>query len=193
MTLEEFEASQDWSLYKDYERRALAYQAGRDSVLEGDARDARELAEARSIIHDSLKLAYEHAEDTGHPAMCAEFRHGMDALARLARAPLPSGEGLDRIIPAARVADLLGCNIMVSDCVPDGIVIVTKKTLAALLSSPQGGAHGIICHKATHVGDGYLHNSDDDTPYCVDGVYYCGRCHYAIKPPESPTSEGGKV
>lgn len=37
--------------------------------------------------------------------------------------------------------------------------------------------HGIDCPKAQHVGDGYLHAFDDDRPYDVDGVLYCGRCH----------------
>lgn len=33
------------------------------------------------------------------------------------------------------------------------------------------------CEKAPHVGSGYLHAEDDDLPYDVDGVRYCGRCH----------------
>lgn len=39
--------------------------------------------------------------------------------------------------------------------------------------------HGVNCPKYAHsnVG-GYLHADDDDTPYSVDGVMYCGRCHH---------------
>ena len=40
--------------------------------------------------------------------------------------------------------------------------------------------HGVNCPKAPHVGDGYLHGEDDDTPYDVDGVPYCGRCHHGL-------------
>ena len=40
--------------------------------------------------------------------------------------------------------------------------------------------HGIDCRKAKHRGDGYLHSEDDDRPYEVDGVAYCGKCHYAM-------------
>lgn len=42
-------------------------------------------------------------------------------------------------------------------------------------AQPQG--HGRACPKVPHVGDGYLHGADDDGPYDVDGVQYCGRCH----------------
>jgi len=37
--------------------------------------------------------------------------------------------------------------------------------------------HGIDCPKVPHFGEGYLHAKDDDSPYSVDGVIYCGRCH----------------
>ena len=40
--------------------------------------------------------------------------------------------------------------------------------------------HGVTCEKRFHVGGEYLHGSSDDTPYNVDGVTYCGRCHQAI-------------
>lgn len=33
------------------------------------------------------------------------------------------------------------------------------------------------CRKVPHTRDGYLHGEDDDGPYLVDGVKYCGRCH----------------
>ncbi len=38
--------------------------------------------------------------------------------------------------------------------------------------------HGVNCEKAPHwPGYGYLHVEDDDEPYDVDGMTYCGRCH----------------
>lgn len=41
--------------------------------------------------------------------------------------------------------------------------------------------HGVMCPKAPHTkGDGYLHHGDDDGPYWVDNVTYCGRCHFHI-------------
>jgi len=41
--------------------------------------------------------------------------------------------------------------------------------------------HGLTCAKAVHLlGAGYLHDASDDTPYDVDGVRYCGRCHMAF-------------
>jgi hypothetical protein len=40
--------------------------------------------------------------------------------------------------------------------------------------------HGINCPKVIHEGDGFLHSPDDDSPYSVDGVSYCGRCHMAL-------------
>lgn len=36
------------------------------------------------------------------------------------------------------------------------------------------------CPKVQHTGTGYLHGPNDDTPYDVDGVQYCGRCHMAL-------------
>jgi hypothetical protein len=40
------------------------------------------------------------------------------------------------------------------------------------------GGHVRDCPKVVHelIG-GYLHAADDDGPYMVDGVSYCGRCH----------------
>lgn len=42
-------------------------------------------------------------------------------------------------------------------------------------TAPQ--RHGIDCPKVQHIGEGYLHEYDNDSPYDVDGVLYCGRCH----------------
>lgn len=38
------------------------------------------------------------------------------------------------------------------------------------------------CPKVPHDSPpgGYLHSAEDDSPYSVDGVQYCGRCHYCI-------------
>lgn len=40
----------------------------------------------------------------------------------------------------------------------------------------------LTCDKAPHDDrmGGYLHDENDDSPYDVDGVAYCGRCHVAI-------------
>jgi site-specific DNA-methyltransferase (adenine-specific) len=40
--------------------------------------------------------------------------------------------------------------------------------------------HGSTCPKAPHTRSGYLHGEDDDTPYSVDGLSYCGRCHTSL-------------
>lgn len=40
--------------------------------------------------------------------------------------------------------------------------------------------HGIDCRKVPHVREGMLHGPDDDGPFDVDGLVYCGRCHMAI-------------
>jgi len=39
--------------------------------------------------------------------------------------------------------------------------------------------HGVNCAKAPHHG-GNLHSENDDAPFEVDGVSYCGRCHKAL-------------
>src|SRR5690606_15680684 len=46
--------------------------------------------------------------------------------------------------------------------------------------SPAMPSETMTCPKVPHVGDGYLHGEDDDAPYSVDGVLYCGRCHYSV-------------
>ena len=40
--------------------------------------------------------------------------------------------------------------------------------------------HGVNCPKKLHDLDGQLHAEDDDTPFDVDGITYCGRCHRAL-------------
>ena len=43
--------------------------------------------------------------------------------------------------------------------------------------------HGVNCVKRVHCSRrGYLHASGDDSPYDVDGVLYCGRCHEVLSP-----------
>ena len=43
-----------------------------------------------------------------------------------------------------------------------------------------GIIHGVNCPKIIHKSDGALHAADDDSPYDVDGVTYCGRCHFVL-------------
>lgn len=50
--------------------------------------------------------------------------------------------------------------------------------------------HGTTCEKRPHTGTGYLHAEDEDTPYDVDGVAYCGRCHCVM--PAANFPHGGK-
>lgn len=41
--------------------------------------------------------------------------------------------------------------------------------------------HGVNCPKSKHgTREGLLHGPDDDTPYDVDGLSYCGRCHACL-------------
>lgn len=51
------------------------------------------------------------------------------------------------------------------------------------------------CEKVPHSGTGYLHDEDDDRPYDVDGVKYCGRCHRydcrGFKPEVGSSNKGG--
>lgn len=49
----------------------------------------------------------------------------------------------------------------------------------------NGVVHGKTCEKRPHdaAHGGYLHSEDDDSPYDVDGVRYCGRCHRCLVAP----------
>src|SRR5882672_2255627 len=40
--------------------------------------------------------------------------------------------------------------------------------------------HGQNCNKEPHSGSGYLHDETYDSPFDVDRVLYCGRCHMAM-------------
>jgi hypothetical protein len=46
------------------------------------------------------------------------------------------------------------------------------------------------CQKAPHndPSGGYLHAEDDDKPFDVDGVMYCGRCHVALDAHTPPSA-----
>ena len=67
---------------------------------------------------------------------------------------------------------------------PDAHSLSEAKRWKALgkpvVSDGAGPVHGKTCIKALHVGSGYLHGADDDKPYDVDHVTYCGRCHSAL-------------
>lgn len=43
-------------------------------------------------------------------------------------------------------------------------------------------AHGVSCEKVPHDrrGGGYGHEEEDNHPYLVDRVWYCGRCHRCL-------------
>jgi hypothetical protein len=72
--------------------------------------------------------------------------------------------------PKCKSADLIVCGDFKYECVSCG----------AKSHSHEVIVHGISCKKKPHVRSGYLHGEDDDTPYNVDGLKYCGRCHTAI-------------
>lgn len=71
----------------------------------------------------------------------------------------------------------------------DAAWIAARLALTAPEQSPADGGqetwhsmvvHGVTCEKVAHTRDGHLHAEDDDTPYDVDGVSYCGRCHRSL-------------
>ena len=57
--------------------------------------------------------------------------------------------------------------------------------------APAIELHGVTCTKRTHTQGqgGYLHGQEDDGPYDVDGVTYCGRCHEALAGDPRPGGE----
>lgn len=65
-----------------------------------------------------------------------------------------------------------------------------ERLSAALLvpAAPRSAQHGRDCPKVPHVGGGYLHDADDDRPYEVDRVAYCGRCHCWLESPFIPAA-----
>jgi hypothetical protein len=49
--------------------------------------------------------------------------------------------------------------------------------------------HGIDCGKVVHLANRpYDHGGDDDKPFDIDGVEYCGRCHRWINEPIMPSA-----
>lgn len=58
---------------------------------------------------------------------------------------------------------------------------IQKQTEAAGSQDALDMRHGVNCSKVKHeTWHYYMHASDDDTPYNVDGVSYCGRCHHVM-------------
>lgn len=53
-----------------------------------------------------------------------------------------------------------------------------RTTYTATRGSDATRASTPACDKVIHNGGGYLHDAEDDGPYDVDGVTYCGRCHH---------------
>jgi hypothetical protein len=61
-------------------------------------------------------------------------------------------------------------------------IVLVRLSVHDPAAVPTTLSHGVSCTKVEHrVGmPGYLHSTNDDLPYDVDGVMYCGRCHCAI-------------
>ena len=56
-----------------------------------------------------------------------------------------------------------------------------KYTRMILGKNDESIVHGKDCFKQVHIAEsGYLHSENDDSPYDVDGVNYCGRCHEVL-------------
>jgi hypothetical protein len=57
-----------------------------------------------------------------------------------------------------------------------------------MTGDPTPKVHGESCEKAPHENreGGYLHGPEDDSPFDVDGVMYCGRCHQYLPPDPTP-------
>jgi hypothetical protein len=59
---------------------------------------------------------------------------------------------------------------------PDNSIIEHGKTCEKVPHEPDPR----IPHQRLGRNEGWLHAADDDSPYFVDGLRYCGRCHYWI-------------
>ena len=59
-------------------------------------------------------------------------------------------------------------------------LILMVEQIQADARSNEPELHGWSCPKVQHGNkSGFLHGAcDDDGPYDVDGVRYCGRCHW---------------
>lgn len=60
--------------------------------------------------------------------------------------------------------------------------MIVEMDQADLSPERQRKVHGVNCPKVFHdpARTGYLHDDSDDSPYSVDGVDYCGRCHMGM-------------
>lgn len=58
--------------------------------------------------------------------------------------------------------------------------------------APTQHRHGVDCPKEPHRGGGHLHDEHDDRPFDVDGVEYCGRCHFVLDRPVTEARTGRK-
>ena len=58
---------------------------------------------------------------------------------------------------------------------------IFKRPLSEPDAKPVVIVHGANCHKVKHSGndefDGFGHGENDDGPYLIYGIPYCGRCH----------------
>lgn len=116
--------------------------------------------------------------------------------------PCPKEAGR-REVDAKRV-DLRGIRRIVVTCYPEEVSAGATRKVAfatpdvARATPRVAGLHGAgQCEKIEHGGrTGYLHGPEDDSPYDVDGLKYCGRCHCWIPPAysmsESTAPEGHK-
>lgn len=83
---------------------------------------------------------------------------------------------------AGLILELLSEDIPTNWCntqLNDGL----EKRIRELFSIPEEAiVHGVNCQKSIHdrMMTGYLHSENDDRPYDVDGVKYCGRCHFVL-------------
>lgn len=103
---------------------------------------------------------------------------------------LPKGERIAKALAqyeSERAAGEDGCvvcgaEVIASQCDKCGYVHEPPAIAPAVV-------HGVNCKKVAHdFRGGYLHDAYDDTPYNVDGISYCGRCHTAIPAP-APASK----
>lgn len=110
------------------------------------------------------------------PAAAASYADGLEAAAMICEAEASVATNADQHIAARRLRHV-------------------AHRIRAAVSPSASPAHA--CKKERHLAAfSYLHGEEDDTPYDVDGVAYCGRCHRAIQGhPASPApderGEGG--
>lgn len=91
-------------------------------------------------------------------------------------------DGLELVEPVFMVRDEIGLAITLGKSGHATIPRTLSDTKAKKLHATDSATK---CYQEptpfnTHFNTGYLHESTDDSPYDVDGVRYCGRCHHAI-------------